>query len=315
MTCLAVEAQTAMRPLVSYYGGKQRLARWIVSLLPPHTVYCEPFAGGAAVFFAKGRPTVTNSHHYREVLNDHDASLITTYRCCQQPETRQALLERLRYTPYSRAEHQRAYQLLRDPNASPLDRAWAKIVKIQQSFANVEHGGWKTGVFGRNDAATWHRWLQDLDAIFDRLIDVYLECDDALAVMARWDSPQTCFYLDPPYPGADQGHYAGYTLEDWARLVDAMQRCQGSIVCSGYPQSIEPRGHGWERFERQARCSASGQGQVGPSRARSRRATPEELGDRRRTEVVWRIDRSAGMRQELRWARHRQADLFAEDHP
>ena len=36
---------------ISYYGGKQKLATKIISVLPDHTLYCEPFLGGAAVFF------------------------------------------------------------------------------------------------------------------------------------------------------------------------------------------------------------------------------------------------------------------------
>jgi hypothetical protein len=53
------------RPPFAYYGAKTRLARWIVSLLPPHRVYLEPFAGSAAVLLAKA----ASSH---EILNDLD---------------------------------------------------------------------------------------------------------------------------------------------------------------------------------------------------------------------------------------------------
>ena len=42
-----------MKIPISYYGGKQQLASKIVSLFPEHKIYCEPFIGGAAVFFAK----------------------------------------------------------------------------------------------------------------------------------------------------------------------------------------------------------------------------------------------------------------------
>lgn len=38
---------------LAYIGGKNRLAKHIISLLPEHTTYVEPFAGGAQVFFHK----------------------------------------------------------------------------------------------------------------------------------------------------------------------------------------------------------------------------------------------------------------------
>ncbi len=42
-----------MRPPTAYYGAKGRLAPWIAGLLPYHRIYIEPYAGSAAVLFAK----------------------------------------------------------------------------------------------------------------------------------------------------------------------------------------------------------------------------------------------------------------------
>jgi DNA adenine methylase len=42
-----------MKTPLSYYGGKQHLASKILDLIPEHRIYCEPFLGGGAVFFAK----------------------------------------------------------------------------------------------------------------------------------------------------------------------------------------------------------------------------------------------------------------------
>jgi DNA adenine methylase len=40
-----------LRTPISYYGGKQKLVKKITELMPEHRMYCEPFVGGAAVFW------------------------------------------------------------------------------------------------------------------------------------------------------------------------------------------------------------------------------------------------------------------------
>src|SRR5215470_9172626 len=65
-----------MRGPLAYIGGKNRLARHIISLFPKHTTYVEPFAGGAQVFFHKAPSEV-------EVLNDLDGEIVNFFRVCQ----------------------------------------------------------------------------------------------------------------------------------------------------------------------------------------------------------------------------------------
>ncbi len=63
---------------ISYYGGKQKLATKILSLIPEqHTLYAEPFLGGAAVFFSKQASKI-------EVLNDTNRELINFYKVVQK---------------------------------------------------------------------------------------------------------------------------------------------------------------------------------------------------------------------------------------
>jgi DNA adenine methylase len=62
---------------LSYIGGKRRIAKQLVTLIPKHTTYVEPFAGGAQVFFHKPRSTV-------EVLNDLDEAIVNFLRICQR---------------------------------------------------------------------------------------------------------------------------------------------------------------------------------------------------------------------------------------
>ena len=85
---------------LAYIGGKNRLANQIIALLPEHTTYVEPFAGGAQVFFHKQPSKV-------EVLNDLDFEIVNFFRVCQHHY--EELVRHLQYCLISR----RWYQLVR----------------------------------------------------------------------------------------------------------------------------------------------------------------------------------------------------------
>ena len=300
-----------MKPLISYHGGKQRIASKIVAVLEkiPHTVYCEPFAGGLAVFYARSRPLPSNKGNYREVINDYSELLINLYRTAREHPNEFCRIIEL--TPYSRSEHQRAVEICKYPEQyNDLDRAWAYYININQSFSCTLNRGCGTSVCSGNDATTWSNRRKRMPESLERLQDVHIECDDALKVIARWDSPQTLFYLDPPYPNTSQGHYSGYSLSDWQALCDLLDSIQGSYVLSNYLQLTEPKSS-QTKIEINTICSASGKGKVGKNRDKSKKASSEELGDRDRTEILWICDRSKNMRSELTYlAKIKQLSLF-----
>jgi len=64
---------TEVKPFMSYVGGKRWLARRIISMLPDHTCYVEPFGGMGAVLLAKQPSKV-------EVWNDIDGGLANVMR-------------------------------------------------------------------------------------------------------------------------------------------------------------------------------------------------------------------------------------------
>lgn len=280
-----------MRPVISYYGGKQRMASKIVPLIPKHTVYVEPYCGGAAIFFAKPWPDVGNLHHYREYLNDKDERLINFYRVLQTPEKREALIERLSLTLCSEAEHQKAKDL---QSGDDVQRAWAYYVNIQQSFSNVLYSGWRRAVYGRNPQATWANKVARLPEYLGRMASVGVTCDDALKVIQQLDSPQTFFYLDPPYPDADQGHCSNFTVADLQALVDTLDKCQGNFLLSNYEQPDIKFPDEWERFEFQAHASSLGR--AGYDRSKK---MDESEQNRKRTEVVWRRFNRVPVRPEI----------------
>lgn len=264
------------------------MASKIVPLIPQHTVYVEPFCGGAAILFAKPWPRVTNTTHYREVINDHDKRLINFYQ--QLRNNGQKLVDALQLTPFSEHEHQIAKELHCEDK---LEAARRYYVNVQQSFANQLNRGWQRSVYGCNQAAAWANKVDRLPDYLERMASVHMACDDALKIIKQFDSPQTFFYCDPPYPGTDCGSYKGYTLEHFEELVNTLDTCQGSFILSNYDQPIEmPKD--WERFEFET--NASSKGRVGYDRSKK---ADESDQNRKRTEVVWRRFNKVPVREEI----------------
>lgn len=273
-----------MRTCLGYYGGKMRIANKIALHIMgiPHTVYVEPFAGGLAVLYAKGKKPVSNSDSYSEAINDKNKQLITFWRVArEQPEE---LARWIELTPYSQEEYREARKIYNNPaEYSALKVAWATYIQCNMSFAHSIGTGWATSVF-QNQAATWVNRTTRLPECFERLRAVYIDCEDALSFIGRWDCPHALIYADPPYPKTDQGPYGGYTLEDYQALCDALDNCKSSYVLSNYHQDIAPKS-AQKCIEIEAVMSA----------ANGRRGRPNA----KRTEKLWICDRSANIREDL----------------
>ena len=294
-----------VKTCLSYYGGKARIASAIVShiMAIPHTFYAEPFAGGLAVLYAKGKKPVTNTHNYREAINDTNKQLITFWRVArEQPEE---LARWITLTPYSQEEHREAKIIYNNPTEySDLKVAWATYIQCNMSFATKISAGWATGTIGRNLANTWVNRAARLPECFDRLKEVHIGCEDALSFIKRWDNSHTLIYADPPYPDTNQGHYGGYTLDDYQALCDRLDTCESSYILSNYYQDIAPK-TAQKCVEIEAVMTAAN------GRHRGKHNT-------KRTEKLWICDRSENIREDLRTIagcpshdRYQQQSLFA----
>lgn len=247
------------------------MASKIVALMPPHSCYVEPFAGGLAVLYEKGFPPITNSDHYREVINDRDEEIVNFWRALQDPND--PFHHRIKYTLFSKSEHD---------NAEKEKSAWATWVNRVQGFGNKPSAGWgrgptKTQPAQKNAPSSFMNRVAMMPEAAERVRNAFIECDDALAVIKRWDSPYTLHYCDPPYPSTDQGGYSGeYTLAELQALVDVLAECKGSIMLSNYDQPGLRVPDDWQRHEFSATMTVS-----------------RKKENNKRTEVLYVCDRSA----------------------
>jgi DNA adenine methylase len=219
------------RTPLTYYGGKQQLASQIVALMPPHRIYLEPFAGGAAVLFAKPRAE-------RETINDLDGEVVAFWRVLRDDP--QALAAAVAQTPYSRVE----WEASRASAEDDLERARCLLIRIDQSFSRSGksfsppcigdgRGRWQPG--------TWENLPPKILAAAERFQGVCVEHRDACALIQRWDRADAVIYCDPPYVGdhrLEPRH--GYRVDDagelWPRLIEALLQVQhAAVILSGYP--------------------------------------------------------------------------------
>jgi len=285
-----------MKPFFSYYGGKQRMAKKIIRLIPKHMVYVEPFSGGASVLFLKPFPKVTNGDCYREVINDTNKLVYNFYN--QLRWNPRKLKRLINCTAYCEQTHSESVCICQGKKiVDDLTRAWAFFVNINMSFGNIFNAGWGRGLFRTNLSYSWYSKINNLNRYLSRMQGVHISCVDALTCIRQWDSPQTFFYIDPPYVDTNQGDYSGYTQKHLDKLIRLLKKIDGSFILSGYENNSYP--DTWERFEFKSYCSASVKGKANKNRNKSVKASSKDLGNRDRTEIVLRHITKKPVRPEI----------------
>jgi DNA adenine methylase len=234
----------AMKTPITYYGGKQQLAEQILRLIPPHTVYAEPFIGGAAVFFAKPASEV-------EIINDTNSELVNFYEVLQRDYP--ALRSEIGISLHSRKMHKHAKVVYENPDMfDRVKRAWAVWMLANQSFGAIMDGGYGYDVTGQTSVKIRVKRDTFTEQLAMRLQNVQIECCDALKIIRSRDTPETFFYLDPPYPDTDQGHYDGYSSEDFRALLETVSKIEGKFLLSSFRHDALAEYTGkykWPQFE------------------------------------------------------------------
>ena len=234
-----------MKTPISYYGGKQKLASTILQMIPEHKLYCEPFIGGAAVFFAKPPSDL-------EVINDTNKELVNFYRTVQNDFV--SLEREVRITLHSRTMHRDAKVIYDSPHLfNEVKRAWAVWVLASQSFSSMLNGSFGYDV-GKNTTTKKisNKRVSFTEEYAIRLQNVQVECADALRIINSRDTKDSFFYCDPPYYNSDMGHYDGYSIEDFEALLKSLQRITGRFLLSSYPSPILKqyvKTNGWKQVE------------------------------------------------------------------
>ena len=240
-----------------WYGGKYSHLPFILPHIPEDaTHFCDVFGGSAAVILNRKPAPV-------ETYNDIDEELVNFFTVLR--DGGDELIRAIGLTPFSRAELARACAY--EPELSAMERARRFFVRARQTRTGLaqtsSEGRWAhcvlTSRAGMSGSVS--RWLGSVEAlpeIVQRLQRVQIENAPAMEVIQRYDTPNTVFYLDPPYVHAARGDKAAYGHEmtdtDHEELAATLKAIRGRAVLSGYRTPLYDHLYdGWRRVDDEPR--------------------------------------------------------------
>lgn len=237
------------RPLWGSPAGKSRVASALAALLPEHTTYVEPFAGSAAVLYAKARSPV-------EVLSDIDADLTSAFRAVGRLDGSE--VARLQDAEWVGNKETFERQLKKAPEGD-FERLHRFLYLTTFSF--LKHRRY----FSPSAEGKRARFPDRIPAAVDRLRGVNIDSGDYKSVVAKYDSPDTVFFFDPPYVGADMD--VGERMFDEERFFKVLKSVEGRFLLtygSGGNLAALCKEHGFRvqqhfvKRNRQTRSAATG---------------------------------------------------------
>lgn len=267
-----------MKPPLICFGSKVTVADEIVSLLPQHSHYVEPFSGSLAVLFAKPSSPM-------ETVNDLDQAIMLFWQILR--ERPDDLIRVCTLTPHSRFE---ASLRLDEDGIDELEKARRVWIQFTQTRTGVmRNTGWKhfeaTSGSSTSMPDRLAAYVGRMAPAAARLAEVSLECRPALDVIRSYGRHEdVLLFCDPPYLASTRNgrnyRHEMATEASHRELAEALTDCAAAVVLSGYDSPLyDALYDGWERHEISAMTTQGGT-------------------HGRRTEVLW-SNRPLGRQQGL----------------
>jgi len=213
-----------------WVGGKSRLRKQIISLLPKHTCYVEPFAGAAWVLFGKEPSDV-------EILNDIDQEIVTFFRVIKEkPEefirsfdfemvSRSEFQRQARFNPQELEDVQRAHRFY-----YLIMAGWGGELRYPRFQTSITDGGHGNRLIGALETLR-----SRIEPVHKRLKTVLIENLPWEECITRYDRQGVVMYIDPPYP--ENGVNYAHNMRSWdehKNLAAYLNKAQCNWILSSY---------------------------------------------------------------------------------
>lgn len=211
------------KAFLAWVGGKSKLAREIISLMPAHNCYCEVFGGAGWVMFKKTPSNV-------EVINDINSELVNLYRIIKYHFDE--FVKQFEFLLVARDEYERLKNT-KPESLTDIQRAvrYYYLVRLSYGGKAVDHN-FTVGPT-RLPPVNPSRIKEELIQAHQRLSRVVIENKHYSQIIERFDLPDTLFYLDPPYFDCENYYGKGlFNKKDFELLRDQLRAVKGKFILS-----------------------------------------------------------------------------------
>lgn len=229
-----------MRPIIKYFGGKNKLYEWIISKFPHNyeaLTYVEDFIGGGSIILNKKKSHI-------EIINDINPKLINMYKVLFQYNTE--FINELLNLTYSKETFDNA--LLNNTNEDFYDDVDAAVniyVLYRMSRGGLgKEFAWSERSRGNQpgDTNAWDTSIDNINIITKRLNGTIIYNRDFRWLLNNYNDDSTFHYLDPTYLSETRVSKKAYEYEmsfkDHEDLLKLIINSKARILISGYASSL-----------------------------------------------------------------------------
>ena len=231
--------ELSKRSAIHWYGGKHYMTGKLLSLIPPHKIYVEPY-GGAAYLLINKEPSPV------EIYNDVHSGLVTLFRVLRDKDKFDRFHNLLQLTPYSEEEFYHCKHTWQE-EADEVEKAYKFLICTRMSFNSKGRTfAYSHSASVRGMAKATSAWLSVVDEqlpyITERLRTVQVEHVDGLKCIQRHDDEDAFMYLDPPYPDESRKELRAYKYEmsvsQHEELLDFIKQGKSKFLVSSYSNEM-----------------------------------------------------------------------------
>lgn len=227
--------------MISYIGGKSRMAKWIGKYIPEDIeIYVEVF-GGAFWVYVNG--DVHEKPKLKEIVyNDFNRYMVNLFECCRSPEKFYQYMIDLK-SQDEQLFYKFQKEIFKNYDINKIDlgdfefgKKYAYIMTQVFSGLNAEKAKFidlKANYKSKFDSFRGRL----INPKFTKKLKMITKCENLSynEVIEKYDSPKTYFYVDPPY-WRTENYYSlhDFDVKDHKNLCSQLSNIKGKFSLSYY---------------------------------------------------------------------------------